>query len=435
MHKPLNQSDNDLISNAQNHKNTAQPKSGSKASQLKSLFMSTMSTFPWQIDIKDWEGNQYSAGQGKPHWRNLPMHMHIKTERAGKLLMSLRALPYLDAFLAGEVDFSGNLFLLAEIRNYVQMNMSKSEFFLHLLSNYSFQTIKRAQVNVKSHYDISQEALNIYLDKMYMSYSCGMWEKPTDLNMTDLLIIGKSATDPFDSLEKSHWRKYKDAVDFIQPAEGETLLDVGCGYGGQLVVALENQPFGKVVGWTHSNNQVTQGKHYLQAFNKSQYELNEGDYRQDNRVFDHITSTGMVSHVGPRGLIPYVKNIRKRIKKGGRYVHHALMIPAPHTPMDKEVGIAFNKKYVWPGFHWFTIGEHIKALEQHGFEVAKMTNLSQHYTKTTAAWYERMMSQKSKMVELIGEQTFRAWQIYLAGSSGALHNKKVHVYRIYCEAI
>ena len=74
----------------------------------------------------------------------------------------------------------------------------------------------------------------------------------------------------------------------------------------------------------------------------------------------------MVSHVGPRGLAPYVRHIRKRIKRGGRYVHHALMTPFTNLPLDAEVGAAFNKKYVWPGFHWFTLGTHIKALEENG---------------------------------------------------------------------
>ncbi|MBL4868881.1 MAG: class I SAM-dependent methyltransferase [Pseudomonadales bacterium] len=268
-----------------------------------------------------------------------------------------------------------------------------------------------------------------------MSYSCGMWEDPGNRDICEMLRVGKGESDDFDSLEKAHWRKFKDAVDFINPDPGETLLDVGCGYGGQLIVALENHPFSKVVGWTHSSNQVIEGKKMLAQFDSAQYGLNEGDYREDKRIYDHITSTGMVSHVGPRGLIPYVKNIRGQIKKRGRYIHHALMIPAPHNPMDKEVGIAFNKKYVWPGYHWFTIGEHITALEDNGFEVVRMQNLSPHYAKTTSAWVERMVDQSEDMITSVGDGTYRAWKMYLHGASGGLLNKKIHVYRVYCVAI
>ncbi len=412
-----------------------QNESTGKAIELQHFLQQTMTSFPWQIEVNDWDGNSYSIGQGKQHWRGTTMKLTIKTERAGRLLLGLQGLKFLDAYVEGEVDIEDNLYLAAEIRNYAKLNMSKWEIFSQIFSHLSFQNISRAKVNVKSHYDIPQDALNIYLDKVYMSYSCGMWENPQDMNIQAMRQVGKGEADTFDSLEKSHWRKFKDAVDFINPDPGDTLLDVGCGYGGQLVVALENHPFSQVVGWTHSNNQVTEGKKMLAKFANEQYELNEGDYREEHRIFDHITSTGMVSHVGPRGLVPYIKNIRKRIKSGGRYVHHALMIPAPHQPMDKEVGIAFNKKYVWPGYHWFTIGQHITALENNGFEVTSMRNLSPHYAKTAAAWAERMVDSNEKMIAAIGDASYRAWKMYLYGAAGGFLNKKIHVYRVYCEAV
>jgi len=190
-----------------------------------------------------------------------------------------------------------------------------------------------------------------------------------------------------------------------------------------------------VVGWTHSKNQAQVGSEMLLEFDRDCWELNEGDYREDKRVFDHITSTGMISHVGPRGLLPYVRNVRKRIKKGGRYLHHALMDPVYHGPLDFDLGRVFHKKYVWPGFHWFTVGTHVKALEESGFEVRSMVNLSQHYAKTTAAWYERMMEQSEVMSCNLGQPTFRAWQIFLGGITGDFLNKGSHVYRIYCEAV
>ena len=306
-----------------------------------------------------------------------------------------------------------------------------------LLRNTAFQNVSRARVSVKSHYDIPQEALNHYLDRKYMSYSCGMWEEPGELSLEGLLRVGSETpgSDPRDSLEKAQWRKYKDAVDFIAPELGETLLDIGCGYGGQLAVALEHHPFGKAVGWTHSSNQVAEGKRRILAhLDPASWELHEGDYRLEERVFDHVTSTGMVSHVGPRGLEPYVRNVRRRIRTGGRYLHHALMTYYTPSPIDLNVGIAFNKKYVWPGFHWFTLGQHVRALERNGFQIERVKNLTFHYAKTTASWYERFMAKRDLMVENLGEPTARAWQIFLAGITGSYLARRTHVYRLYCTA-
>ena len=407
------------------------------AARLQAFLEEALRQFPYEIIITDWNGRSYSLGLKRPHWRGVPLEIHLKTKAAGKDLLALNALGYLDRFVAGEVDMTGNIYVLAAIRDAMNLAMPWWRLLPRMIAGrtFLFQNPVRASVNIKSHYDIPQEALHLYLDRVYMSYSCGMFEYPERLAVDELVRIGQGQSDDFDSLEKAHWRKFKDAVDFARPEKGETLLDVGCGYAGQLRVALENHPFGKVVGWTHSHNQVVEGRKGLAAFDAARWELHEGDYRRDHRVFDHITSTGMISHVGPRGLVPYVREVRRRIRKDGRYVHHALMTPYKGRPLDSEIGVAFNKKYVWPGFHWFTLGEHVRALEENGFEVTRVVNLSPSYAKTTAAWYERMMANRQLMRENVSEATFRAWQIYLAATSQGFLQGAVHVYRVYTRAV
>jgi len=110
------------------------------------------------------------------------------------------------------------------------------------------------------------------------------------------------------------------------------------------------------------------------------------------------------------------------------------MKPFTGRPLDSEIGISFNKKYVWPGFHWFPLEDHIAALTENKFEVIKIINLSTNYAKTTAAWYERMMENKNTFIDSLGSQTFRSWQIYLSGASSGFLNGKTCVYRIYCHA-
>ena len=409
-----------------------QPK---RSAALQDFLEQALRDLPWRVVISDWTGRTYVAGGDAAHWSGQDLRVTIKTEAAGRDLLRLDGMRFLERFLEGDVDLIGNLYILTDIRKYSSIRLKPWHLIGRLLKHVAFQSTTRASVNVKSHYDIPQEALNVYLDRTYMSYSCGMFEDPDRLDIDELTRVGHGQDDDFDSLEKSMWRKFKDAADYIAPAAGETLLDVGCGYGGQLIVALENHPFGKVVGWTHSKNQVTEGSEMLAGFDRERWEMHEGDYRDDDRIYDHITSTGMVSHVGPRGLVPYVRQVRKRIKGGGRYLHHALMTAHKKLPLDLNTGIAFNKKYVWPGFHWFTVGEHMRALEKNGFQIERVVNLTRHYAKTTTAWYERMMAHRDTMTEALGEPTFRAWQIFLAGITGSYLARDIHVYRLYCVAV
>ena len=407
----------------------------SLAGRLESLFVESLATFPWQIVVTDWEGHRFVTGRDEPHWCHEPLELRFHSPAAARDLLAPNGLGVLERFLGGELDIRGNLYVLTSLRDYLDIDLGWWSLLRAMLKHRWFQTVSRARVNVKSHYDIPQDALETYLDTRYMAYSCAMFERPDHFDVGELTRAGAGEADDFDSLEKAQWRKFRDAVDFIAPQSGDTLLDVGCGYGGQLAVALESFPFGKVVGCTHSRNQLIKGRQRLSAFPASRWEISERDYREDSRVFDHVTSTGMACHVGPRGLIPYVRNIRSRIKRGGRYVHHVLMTPYIRKPLEAELGAAFNKKYIWPGFHWFTLGEHVTALEQNGFDVQKAVNLSPHYAKTVAAWYVRMMANRERVADLLGEATFRAWQIYLAGGSGSFTGRKSHVYRLYCVAV
>jgi len=404
--------------------------------RLKEQLEPTFGDFPFLVHIKDSRGQEIEFGKGARHWREEPLKIHLKSANAEKALVRLDGMQFLELFRTGQIDLFDNLYLLCELRDHLGVNLSLLQLLRQVISAklFQFQNLSRARKNVKTHYDIPQEVINSYLDRVYMSYSCAMFEDPHHFDVQAMTLPGNGKSDSYDSLEKAQWRKYKDAVDFLDAGAGETLLDVGCGYGGQLDVALENEAFSKVVGWTLSRNQASEGQKLLSQHNQQRWELNEGDYREDDRIFDHISSTGMISHVGPRGLVPYVRNIRSRIRSGGRYVHHAIMTRHLNSPLDAQVGVAFNKRYVWPGFHWFTIGQHVQALEQNGFTIHKAVNLSPHYAKTIAAWYERMMANANEMKEHMGESGFRAWQVYLCGGSQTLLNGNGHVYRVYCQA-
>jgi cyclopropane-fatty-acyl-phospholipid synthase len=399
------------------------------------MTLSALCGFPWSVRFQDWTGRRWSAGGDAAHWSGLPLEVTFHTEAAGRALLARDVMGFLERHLAGEVDLEGNLYVISDLRAYARLDMSWPRALWSALRNRAFQTPARARVSVKSHYDVPQAALDVYLDRSYRAYSCAIFEDPERLERAALLRAGAGQGDDFDSLEKAQWRKFKDAIDWVAPAAGDTVLDIGCGYAGQLRVALEEHSFARIVGWTHSENQVREGAKLLADFDPARFELREGDYRSDDRVYDHVLSTGMVSHVGPRGLLPYVRAVRRRIRRGGRYLHHALMTPHTPLPLDFYPGTAFHKRWVWPGYHWFTFGTHVRALERNGFEIHRAVNLSSHYAKTTAAWYERMMARRDDVSAWLGEPTFRAWRLYLAGTSGNFENKGIHVYRLYCEAV
>jgi len=406
------------------------------ARRLRATVTRFLSTFPWSIRFEDWTGASYLTGGQSSHWSgHYTLHVRIKTAGAGRRLLTGNVLSFLDRYVEGEVDLTGNLYLIPEIRNHVKPHLRPWQRVASRVGELIPETPSRARVNVTSHYDIPEASL-FYLDQIYRSYSCAIWERPNDLDLQDSLTVGKGEPDTFDSLEKAQWRKFAHAADYLAPGRNERVLDVGCGYPGFLMVMMDRHPCEKVVGWTHSNNQVRVGEQMLEGV--TGYELNEGDYREDDRIYDHIHSTGMISHVGPparnSGLTDYVRQIRRRIRLGGRYVHHAIMNPVSDIKLLDGPGPAFNRKYVWPGFYWYTLAENIRALESNGFQVVQVLNLTPHYAKTIRTWYERFRADEATFIRHAGEATARAWHVYLAGGTGAFLNRQLHCYRILCEA-
>lgn len=408
------------------------------AARVRDHLQETLADLPWTIRVQDWTGSNYEAGGREEHWSGLDALELRLSPAAGRDLLGLNAMRFLERYVDGDADMEGNLYLIAEIRNYARLSLKPWDVIRSRLRNRIKESPSRARESVTSHYDIPEEAL-FYLDRAYRSYSCGMFEDPADLSLDDVLRVGQGEADDWDSLEKAQWRKFAHAADYLAPARDETVLDVGCGYPGFLQVLMDRHTCRQVVGWTHSANQVREGREMLRDYDPDRYELNLGDYREERRVYDHIHSTGMISHVGPpgrnSGLVNYVREVRGRIRNGGRYVHHALMTAWKGRPLFDDIGPEFNRRYVWPGFYWYTLAENVKALEENGFQVVHVINLSPHYAKTTRAWYERMIRDREMFIRHAGEPTFRAWRVFLAGITGSYLNRHVHCYRLLCEAV
>ena len=219
----------------------------STAAQLRTHLESVFAEFPYRIHVTDWNGSQFAMGVGQQHWTRKPLEIHFKTVAAGKDALDLNGLRFLEHFRNGDIDLTGNLYLLSDLRNYAGLALSRWQLVRQVLRArlFQFQDISRARENVKTHYDIPQEALNVYLDNVCRAYSCAMFEKPDNFDIEEMTTPGNGQSDTYDSLEKAQWRKFKDAVDFLDARSGETLLDVGCGYGGQLIVALESSALTK----------------------------------------------------------------------------------------------------------------------------------------------------------------------------------------------
>ena len=271
-----------------------------------------LSGFPWRIVISDWQDRTYAIGGDREHWCGQPLQIRFNNERGIRDVLGLNGQGVLEDFVRGDVDMSGNLYVLSQIEKYLDLRSTRWRLLGTLVRNRFAQTIDRAKVNVRSHYDIPQAVLRCYLDRTYMSYSCAMFEEPTQLERAELTQAGQGQGDAFDSLEKGQWRKFKDGVEFIDPSRGDTLL-----YGFTVEdPTVWTAPWSGEYAWPASDNKV-----YEYACHEANYSF--GGILRGARVLEEDARIAA-------GRIPHLSRPFKLSRTPGWTTRHAPML-GEHT--------------------------------------------------------------------------------------------------------
>jgi cyclopropane-fatty-acyl-phospholipid synthase len=65
-----------------------------------------------------------------------------------------------------------------------------------------------------------------------------------------------------------------------------------------------------------------------------------------------------------------------------------------------------------------------------GLEPLDAENLRPHYARTLWSWVERLEAQREQAVALVGEQKYRIWRIYMAGSAYAFQRNWLALFQV-----
>lgn len=267
--------------------------------------------------------------------------------------------------------------------------------------------------NIRYHYDISNNFYALWLDRE-MVYSCGYctdWDNDIDTMQRDKLEM--------------ICRKLR-----LKP--GETLLDIGCGWGALCCYAAEHYGV-NTHGITLSTAQLDYARAKagrLALADRCSFEL--ADYTTLDGQFDKIASVGMQEHVGIDNYPTYYATIKRLLKPDGLFLHHAITRPAKKDGESfrrKSEEFALITKYIFPGGELDHIGNTVMMLEQHGFEVHDVEDWREHYHQTCRRWHDRLLANYDAAVEEIGEAKTRLWLLYLGSVSIGFGDNDVRIYQ------
>ncbi|NMG75961.1 SAM-dependent methyltransferase [Aromatoleum diolicum] len=256
-------------------------------------------------------------------------------------------------------------------------------------------TRRGSRRNIEAHYDLGNDFYALWLDPT-MSYSAALFASADD------------------SLEAAQRRKYRRILERLDARPGQTILEVGCGWGGFAEVAV--QEFGcTVLGLTLSPAQLEFARARAQrgGFDgRASFEL--CDYRDVRGQYDHIVSIEMIEAVGERFWPVYFRQLAARLKPGGRCVIQAITIADALFGRYRR-GTDFIQRYIFPGGMLPSPSALCTHAEAAGLQQTGDFAFGADYGRTLAHW-QRNFTERLADVRAQGfsDRFIRMWRFYLA---------------------
>jgi cyclopropane-fatty-acyl-phospholipid synthase len=268
-------------------------------------------------------------------------------------------------------------------------------------------TLRGKAKNVRYHYDIGDDLFESFLDST-LTYSCGYVE------------------DPNDDIEELQFNKNERICKKLRLVNGESLLDIGCGYGGLLIHAAKHYGI-HGTGITISENHYHRGNEKIAQYGLSdRLRIELCDFTQISGQFDKIVSVGMMEHIPRRQYSLYFRNIARTLTPQGMGLVHTVGANAARNLHDP-----FIQKYIFPASCRPRLSEIARQLEIHGLAILDVENVVRHYAYTARRWLNRFQQKKAALDQSKYDDTFlRMWEYFLCCCIAAATASDSAVYQV-----
>ncbi len=270
-------------------------------------------------------------------------------------------------------------------------------------------TIGRDRRAVRHHYEVGNDFFALFLDPS-MTYSCA--------------IFSRGAV----TLEEAQETKLELVCSKLKLAEGERILDVGCGWGSFAIHAAARHG-ASVLGITLAQRQAELARERVQQAGVSgRVEIRVADYRElTGERFDAIASIGMVEHVGEERIDLYAARLAGMLRPGGRLLNHGI---AKLKDFDTPDEGPFSERFVFPDGVPLPLSRIELALERAGLVTTHVEGFAGDYAQTTSHWIERFEQRYADAVRLAGVERARVWRLYLHAARQGFETGWASVYQV-----
>jgi cyclopropane-fatty-acyl-phospholipid synthase len=360
---------------------------------------------PFRVEFAD--GSHYQNREGAPRFT---VRFHGRGAQAR--IARLGHIGFLEAYFDGGVDIDGDLAAAFQVgldggfsgngRPGVRLRNAWHEL------RHSNRTIEQARRNAIFHYDLGTEFYRLWLDAPLMMYTCGYWKEGTA------------------DVDEAQRNKVEHVCRKIRLKPGESVVDIGCGFGGFMFHAFERHG-AQVCGLNTAPGQVQwlQGEIGRRGL-AGRMEVRLADFREVDRQYDKVVSIGVLEHAGRDQLEEVVRAHADFLRPGGLGMLHFI----GHVGVfDTEYYI---REHVFPGGWIPSLSQTIAAMERSGLEIVDIENLRRHYALTLDAWAERFDRNWERIHALdpvrFDERFRRIWRTYLYACAEMFRSTRLHTH-------
>jgi cyclopropane-fatty-acyl-phospholipid synthase len=304
------------------------------------------------------------------------------------------------AYVHDDVDFTGSARRVLSIAETMVGDIAHGRDGAAAWMRHKLHQRRANRANIRHHYDVSNAFYRMFLDERLV-YSCAYFRTPDD------------------TLDAAQAQKLDHICRKLRLEPGQRFLDIGCGWGALILWAAEHYGV-EAHGITLSQNQFDHVNAQIAArglTGRVRVELRDYLDLPEDAPYDRIASVGMFEHVGVKRFGKYFGKIWRVLKPGGFVLNHGIT----HNWLDTHSlgsGMGdFIEEYVFPGGELTHVANVIEGMARQGLEVVDAEALREHYARTLWHWVERLESNAEAARKEVGEERYRVWRIYMAGSA------------------
>lgn len=313
-----------------------------------------------------------------------------------------------DAFLSGNIDFSGNMLAALPLRSALtDAGPPRSPW--QFLTRYWRRSEEAHQRAIAAHYRNDPEFYLSFLDPTRPCYSFGMFDGDEDTFCN--------------AIE----RKFRYCADACGLEPGDRVLEIGPGYGAFAAYAAEQGI--EYVGLTDSAA-AAEFLNARMAHYRTRPTFRHADpstFKPD-RPFNAVVMMSVVEHISDyAGLIRAVSDFL--VDAGRVYIDGTAM-----TKKFRPSSVMVANLYAGNDYSLCDLPRFFKELHASNLSVLEFRNERQNWQRSYTAWARNLEANRDRIIERFGELEYRRYFLYLWGAVGDIQLGRVDGYRMILQA-